>query len=112
MKTFYSNFDEMVNYAQHAIDSLSEKESSKQNWLQALLDILKKSEYARVTSNDGQFVDVSKIANTYSYASFFDIYNSIRYFDINIMPIQIDELKYSLTNFLFERTIISKETFL
>lgn len=102
MKTFYATFDEMVNAAQKAIDKLPDCKLSKTNitekqkWLQDILNILKNKKYARIKHINGNYIDISKIANTYAYASFFDIYNSINLFDIQSSPVQIEELKYPL----------------
>ena len=68
----------------------------QRTWLKELLDILKQHKYATVKMKDGQAVDVSKIANTYEYASFFDVYNHINIFDIDTKPTIIEELHNKL----------------
>ena len=60
-------------------------------WFIELLNILKNNQCARVIGNNRKQLDVTKIAHTYSYASFFDVFNSKHLFDINIKPICIKE---------------------
>ena len=108
MITRYSDFEQMCEHADHAIDTL--RSTWKTNrcvaqmdvpedqcaWLKRLLDILKQRKYATVKMKDGQVVDVLKIANTYEYASFFDVYNHINSFDIEVKPVIIEELHNKL----------------
>lgn len=104
MITRYTDFEQMCEHADHAIDTLHDAWKTTRcvvgmnvpeeqcTWLKELLDILKQQKYATVKMKDGQLVDVSKIANTYEYASFFDVYNHINSFDIDTKPTIIEEL--------------------
>lgn len=119
MITRYRNFEEMVNAAQRAINDcyrrnvfknieiLKGNEKCNLNdpfdetqivWLQQLLDILKDKKYATIQGKNGKLVDVTKIANTYEYASFFDIFNHLRYVNTNIEPIITEEAKNTVYN--------------
>lgn len=81
--------DMQIKRAESAINDLEmplEKE-----WFKDLLRILQTNHCARIVGLNGKFLDVSKIAYSCAYASFFDIYNSKRLFDMNIKPIMIAE---------------------
>ena len=93
MVTRYRNYDEMVSSAQKAIDGCS-NENSK--WLQCLLDILKQKEYSTIVSKDGTLLDVKAIAHTYSYLSFFDVFNNIKQLDTTKIPLKTKELKNTI----------------
>ena len=89
----------MVDAAQRTIDKNTDNEEEKQ-WLQELLNILKEKNYATIKSiATGKLVDVSKIAYTYEFASFFDVFNHIRYFDLHFTPIKTTELKNTYARF-------------
>lgn len=108
MITRYHSFEEMYNQAKYAIDTYvgtwktnrcvagMDVPEDQRTWLKELLDILKQHKYATVKMKDGRFIDVSKIANTYEYASFFDVYNHIDSFDIDTKPVIIEELHNKL----------------
>lgn len=109
MITRYHSFEEMYNHAKHAIDIYvgtwenincaragMDVPEDQCIWMKELLDILKQHKYATVKMKDGHAVDVSKIANTYEYASFFDVYNHIDSFDIDTKPVIIEELHNKL----------------
>lgn len=112
--------EELICQAQRAIDHLGEKQSyqsgltfnykpnhrilsevyrceNKKKWLQCILDILKEGKYARIVNSNGQYVDVSRVAHTTVYASFFDVYNHLTWFDVNVHPVVTTELIYRLT---------------
>ena len=114
MVTRYRNFEEMVESAQRAINSYYrtnlfkgfEKcnindpfEETQIVWLQRLLDILKEKKYATIQLKNGNSIDVSAIAYTHDFLSFFDVINHLDYFDSNIEPIITEELFSSLLTF-------------
>lgn len=121
MITRYRSFEEMVDAAQRAINRCyrtnvfknteilkgNEKcnlndpfEETEIVWLQKLLDILKEKKYATIQLKNGNLIDVSAIAYTHDFFSFFDVINHLDYFDSNIEPIITEELtnmiKYNL----------------
>lgn len=115
MITRYRNFDEMVESAQRAINNHYKTvtfngivvcnindpfEETQIIWLQKLLDILKEKKYATIQLKNGNLIDVSAIAYTHDFLSFFDVINHLGYFDSNIEPIITEELtnriKYNL----------------
>lgn len=96
-------FENQVERAQKAVDGCPEEYKI---WCQTLLDILKQCRFATVVSKTGVSIDVQRIAYTNTWASFFDVFNQIRKFDISILPVEAEELginrKYSK---LYERSI-------
>ena len=104
--TVYRNFEEEVNAAQKSIDryysyyarTLRLTYEEEKKWLQKLLDILKEKKYATIQSNNGKPVDVVAIAHTYTYASFFDVYNHMNIFNLGIDPVVTEEYKNSYFN--------------
>lgn len=84
----YDPFENQVKRAEYAIDKL---QTPEKEWLIELLNILKNNQCARVIGNNRKQLDVTKIAHTYEYASFFDVFNNKHLFDINIKPICINE---------------------
>lgn len=97
MVTEYKNFEQMVESAQKAIDGPYYTQYAE--WLQSLLDILKEGKYATIQAKNGTFLDVSKIANTHDYASFFDVVNQINRFDTTIEPKVTGKLKNKYFSF-------------
>ena len=89
------SFESQVRRAEASLDLIESKEIKA--WLSCILDILKKGKYARVQMLSGKYIDVSKIAFTLAFASFFDVYNHIEMFNISIQPVLVDELKYTLS---------------
>ena len=89
--------DKLVHSAQRAIDTHATNESRE--WLQMLLDILKAGEHARIECANGLQVDVSKIAYTFTYASFYDVFNHMGYFNLETLPAVIDELVNPVWNY-------------
>ena len=89
-------FENQIERAQRAIDGCPEE---YKEWCQTLLDILKQCRFATVVSKTGVSIDVQRIAYTNTWASFFDVFNQIRKFDISILPVETEELginrKYS-----------------
>lgn len=63
------------------------------NWLQCLLEILKKKKYATIQTKNGKLIDVQRIAYTYEYASFFDVYNNIKIFNTDCNPVITNKLE-------------------
>ena len=84
-----SNFEIQIINAQHSIDR---REGDDKEWLQVLLNILKRKRWARIVTKCGKELDVQRIANTSSWASFYDVINHIEMFDTSKFPVEIDEL--------------------
>ena len=74
----------LLDRALSAIEGVTDND--RKQWLSILLGFLKNGEYATVTGKNGKLLDVTRIANTLSTASFFDVFNSINRFDLNIKP--------------------------
>jgi hypothetical protein len=74
----------LIERALSAIEKVTDND--KKLWLSILLGFLKNGEYATVTGKNGKLLDVTRIANTMYTASFFDVFNSIHKFDLNIKP--------------------------
>ena len=104
--TVYRNFEEEVNAAQKSIGryysyyarTLRLTYEEEKKWLQKLLDILKEKKYATIQANNGKLVDVTAIAGTYNFASFFDVINHINMFNLKIDPVITEERKNSYYN--------------
>ena len=103
-----------ISRAQNAIDNYKSKIGGSKNYFQKILDILKDGKYVRIQlytkysfnydeydkrNEFVDFVDIQAIANTDSYASFFDIFNHEYMIDFDFEPIHIDKLEYKLTKF-------------
>ena len=103
-----------ISRAQNAIDNYKSKIGGSKNYFQKILDILKDGKYVRIQlytkysfnydeydkrNEFVDFVDIQAIANTDSYASFFDIFNHEYMIDFDFEPIPIDKLEYKLTKF-------------
>lgn len=65
-------------------------DSKEKEWFTKLLNILKDNAIATVYDKNGKTLDVTKIAHTNTYASFFDIYSLKNRIDLEIEPIVID----------------------
>ena len=50
---------------------------------------------ARIQTISGDFMDVSAIAYTHMFASFFDVYNHRKKFNTSIQPVLVEELQYN-----------------
>ena len=118
MVTRYRNFEEMAESAQRAINSYyrtnlfkgfekcnvnDQFEETQIAWLQRLLDILKEKKYAAIRLRNGNLVDVSAIAYTHDFLSFFDVINHLDYFDSNIEPIIIEKLTNTINKNLYDK---------
>lgn len=88
------SFDSQIKRAENAINRIESNEVRV--WLSDILNALKTHKYARIQTVSEHFIDVSAIAYTYEYASFFDVYNHIEKFDTTIKPVTIEELQYRL----------------
>ena len=64
-------------------------------WLSCILNTLKMGKYARIQTISGDFMDVSAIAYTHMFASFFDIYSHREKFNTSIQPVLVEELQFS-----------------
>lgn len=117
MITRYRNFDEMVKSAQMAINNHYKTvtfngvvkcnindpfEETQIIWLQKLLDILKDKKYATIQLKNGNLIDVSAIAYTHDFLSFFDVINHLGYFDSNIEPIITEKLTNTIKQNLYD----------
>lgn len=89
--------EEEIIYAQDAINysyiNYPDDVYNINKWLQCLLDILKSKKYATVQTKNGKLIDVQRISHTYEYASFFDVYNHIKEFNIDCNPVITDKLE-------------------
>lgn len=88
------SFDSQCQRAQKAVDSCTSEDVRL--WYQNLLDILKMKRYARVRLKDGRNLDVGRIAYTYSYASFFDCFNTDHLIDLSVRPALIEQLEFTI----------------
>lgn len=88
----------LLERALSAIEKVTDND--KKQWLSILLGFLKNGEYATVTGKNGKLLDVTRIANTWSTASFFDVFNSINRFDLNIKPFKTLNIKNSYSKFV------------
>ena len=68
-------------------------------WLLAILDILKDGGYARVLAHNC-LIDIERIADTSTFASFFDVYNHLYKFETKVMPVRINKLVNRYENLL------------
>ena len=116
MVTRYRNFEEMVESAQRAINDYYRTSTFKGKcnindpfeetqiaWLQRLLDILKEKKYATIQLKNGNLIDVSAIAYTHDFLSFFDAINHLGYFDSNIEPIITEKLTNTINKNLYDK---------
>lgn len=100
--------------AQNAVKNYKSKIGGSKEWFQKVLDILKNGKYARVqlytkypftydeyNKKDEfvEFVDIQAVANTDSYASFFDIFNHEYLINFNFEPVAVEKLEYRLGSF-------------
>lgn len=88
----------LLERALSAIEKVNDND--KKQWLSILLGFLKSGEYATVTGKNGKLLDVTRIANTWSTASFFDVFNSINRFDLNIKPFKTLNIKNGYSKFV------------
>lgn len=85
-------FESQIKRAESAINRIESDEMRV--WLSCILNALKMGKYARIQTLSERFIDVSAIAYTYEYASFFDVYNNIKEFNTSILPVLVEELQY------------------
>lgn len=87
-------FDSQVKRARRAIfkSTLTRKERV---WLLHILFILRMRGYVRVLSKYGRLIDIEAVAYTSTYASFFDVYNHITWYDLDVWPVEIVKLENS-----------------
>ena len=88
----------LIERALSAIEMVTDND--KKQWLSILLGFLKNGECATVTGKNGMLLDVTKIANTWSTASFFDVFNCINRFDLNIKPFKTLNIKNGYSKFV------------
>ena len=87
------SFESQIKRAESAINQIESDEMRV--WLSCILNALKMGKYARIQTISGNFMDVSAIAYTHMFASFFDVYNHIEKFNTSIQPVLVEELQFS-----------------
>ena len=87
------SFESQIKRAESAINRIESDEMRV--WLSCILNALKMGKYARIQTISGNFMDVSAIAYTHMFASFFDVYNHIKMFNTSIQPVLVEELQFS-----------------
>ena len=87
------SFESQIKRAERAINQIESDEMRV--WLSCILNALKMGKYARIQTISGNFMDVSAIAYTHMFASFFDVYNHIKMFNTSIQPVLVEELQFS-----------------
>jgi flagellin-specific chaperone FliS len=92
----YDTFEEQLKRAISAINSINDEK--KEKWLCKIIEILKNERYVLIEANapfEKKYA-IQAIAYTYSYLSFFDVFNKINLkdcpFNIDVEPKEIDEL--------------------
>lgn len=93
----YCRFEVALERALSVIERVTDDD--KKQWLSILLGFLKNGEYATVTGKNGKLLDVTRIANTMYTASFFDVFNRIHKFDLNVKPFKTLTTKNSYGKF-------------
>lgn len=88
------SFESQIKRAESAINRIESNEMRV--WLSGILNALKMGKYARIQTISEHFIDVSAIAYTYEYASFFDVYNHINKFNTSIQPVLVEKLQHRL----------------
>lgn len=91
------SFESQIKRAENALKSIENDEMRV--WLSDILNALKTHKYARIWTKTRHHIDVSAIAYTYEYASFFDVYNHIEKFDTTIKPVLVEKLEYALISY-------------
>ena len=87
------SFESQIKRAEKAINQIESDEMRV--WLSCILNTLKMGKYARIQTISGDFMDVSAIAYTHMFASFFDIYSHREKFNTSIQPVLVEELQFS-----------------
>lgn len=85
------SFESQIKRAEKAINQIESDEMRV--WLSCILNALKMGKYARIQTISGDFMDVSAIAYTHMFASFFDVYNHRKKFNTSIRPVLVEELQ-------------------
>jgi len=94
MKMKVDTLETQIERAENAINRIESNETRV--WLLDILNALKTRKYARIWTKSKRLIDVSAVAYTDEYASFFDVYNHIEEFDATIKPVMIEKLEYRL----------------
>ena len=87
------SFESQIKRAEKTINQIESDEMRV--WLSCILNALKMGKYARIQTISGDFMDVSAIAYTHMFASFFDIYSHREKFNTSIQPVLVEELQFS-----------------
>ena len=87
------SFESQIKRAERAINQIESDEMRV--WLSCILNTLKMGKYARIQTISGDFMDVSAIAYTHMFASFFDIYSHREKFNTSIQPVLVEELQFT-----------------
>ena len=87
------SFESQIKRAERAINQIESDEMRV--WLSCILNTLKMGKYARIQTISGDFMDVSAIAYTHMFASFFDVYDHREKFNTSIQPVLVEELQFS-----------------
>lgn len=88
------SFESQIKRAESAINRIESDEMRV--WLSCILNALKMGKYARIQTISGNFMDVSAIAYTHMFASFFDVYNHREIFNTSIRPVLVEELQFTI----------------
>lgn len=88
----YLRYDHVENQIERAELAINNQliDSKEKEWFTKLLNILKDNKIATVYDKNGKALDVTKIAHTISYMSFFDVYSLRNRMDLEIDPLVID----------------------
>ena len=87
-------FESQIKRAESAINRIESDEMRV--WLSCILNALKMGKYARIQTTSGDFMDVSAIAYTTMFASFFDVYNHREKFNTSIRLVLVEELQFTI----------------
>ena len=87
------SFESQIKRAEKVINQIESDEMRV--WSSCILNALKMGKYARIQTISGDFMDVSAIAYTHMFASFFDIYSHREKFNTSIQPVLVEELQFS-----------------
>jgi len=93
----WDTYEMRVKRAESALKSI--ESDGMRIWLSDILNALKMGKYARIWTKSKHLIDVSAVAYTYEYASFFDVYNHIEKFDTTIKPVMVEKLEYALISY-------------
>lgn len=91
---YYSNhepIESQINRAQKLID----KYEGNKKYFQIILDLLKDGKYVTVKLKNGNSIDVTKIAYTCMYGSWFDIINIDHLIDMSILPVETNKPQHT-----------------